>query len=101
VLANSIPDTDTPSKVKFHFLSGHDNTVALYLTMLKAPQTEAPPFASTVMFKLFRKEADKTEHYVVVEYNGKQIDLTKFCGSAQCPVQEMINSLQEDLIPNI
>jgi len=73
--------------------------------LFQVPQTKAPPFASVLLYKLYKKENEEEEEekqfYVVVEYNGVKIDMTKFCGQSDCDAQEMITALRSDILPDI
>ncbi|XP_077998385.1 2-phosphoxylose phosphatase 1-like [Glandiceps talaboti] len=68
------------NRVKFKLFSGHDLTVSPLIDVLGLPDHAWPPYASRVIFELW-KENKTSRHFVRVLYNGD--DLTKyvrFCG---------------------
>ena len=54
--------------------SGHDTSIATILNSLKVFNGLAPPYASAVLFELFKREEGK--HFVRIAYkNDTEVDL--------------------------
>ena len=60
-------------------LSAHDTLIAMLLTALSLKQSEAPPFATTLIFELWTTTGASREPYVKLLYNDKALDLSVFC----------------------
>ena len=57
-------------------LSAHDTTITMMLSALNLPQNEAPPFASTLIFELWKIDS---KLFVKLLYNDKVLDLSDYC----------------------
>jgi len=89
--------TNTPS---FYVLSCHDNTVAPLLGALGVIPMEWPPYASNLIFELWKDNESSMDSvnfgdYVVrVIYNGKVIK-TNWCDFNKCPLSSLFFRFKE------
>ena len=61
---------------RFIILSAHDTTITMLLSALNLAQNEAPPFASTLIFELWKIDG---KDFVKLLYNDKILDLSDYC----------------------
>lgn len=80
---------------KFVLLSAHDTTVAATLAALRVNEGGYPPYNSTVIWQLYKKQ-DGT-FFVQVEFNGKDL-LLPGCESVNCTMEEYMASTLETTI---
>lgn len=87
-LANSFSERiQQKNDKRLIILSAHDTTITMILSALSLAQNEAPPFASTLIFELW-KHQDK--YLVKLLYNDKILDLTDYCyGSVKSQKESM------------
>jgi hypothetical protein len=57
-------------------LSAHDTTITMILSALSLAQNEAPPFASTLIFELWKIDG---KFLVKLLYNDKILSLSDYC----------------------
>ncbi|ORX58376.1 phosphoglycerate mutase-like protein [Piromyces finnis] len=82
---------NTPS---FYILSGHDNSIAPILGALGNEPMEWPPYASNLIFELWRDNksnydsVDFNDYVVRVIYNG-QVIKTNWCDFNKCPLSSL------------
>ena len=67
--------------LKYALLSAHDSTIASILSLLGAPVTSNPPYASDLNFSLY--ESGSNNYVVRVTYNGTPV-IIPACGSHEC-----------------
>lgn len=96
---SSVPD----AKSKQIFLySAHDDSIGVLLGALQTQDYRWPPYASNLIFELWRKSDG--EHYVRVLYNGVALQLP-FCtfendaGTGACLAELFISNLRMSAVP--
>ncbi|KAF9975051.1 hypothetical protein BGZ73_001411 [Actinomortierella ambigua] len=88
--------------VRFTLFSGHDDTVTTMLGVLKSKDIRWPPYASNLLFELWKVPCEHTFHgcgstedddyYVRVFYNGAVVD-ADWCDLNWCPYEKFIDYL--------
>lgn len=73
----------------------HDTTLSVILTALGVEVTENPPFASNIIFELW-KEDDKLEVRTVFNDNHQ---LFSYCDEEFCQFSEFTKSVTESVMP--
>lgn len=71
--------------LKYALLSAHDSTVASVLSLLGAPATAVPHYASDVNFSLY--ENSNRKYAVRVTYNGTPVNIPA-CGGTECTLAQ-------------
>lgn len=95
---HSLPDNRVQDEISVY--SGHDTTLTPLLLALELPVDQWPPFASRLIFELYKPSTDSSSvgYLVKVIFNGKDVTKRlKFCvsdvGWAQtgCALKDFIN----------
>ena len=76
---HSVQSSSVQEKITVY--SGHDSTILPLILALELPVNQWPPFASRMVFELYRPQSNKQDYLFKIILNGK--DLTrelKFCG---------------------
>jgi len=87
-------DRDMSNTPNFYIFSAHDNSVAPIMGALGVEPMEWPPYASNLIFELWKDNESNSDSinfndYVVrVIYNGKVIK-TNWCDFNQCPLSSL------------
>lgn len=71
--------------VKYTLLSAHDTTVAAVMTLLGAPVSVQPPYASDLNFSLY--QTSNNNYVVRVTYNGAPVVIPQ-CGGTECSLAQ-------------
>ena len=80
--------------VKLNLYSGHDTTLLPLLSALGIDISNWPPYASNIIFELYRKNVSgKSEYFVKVLYNGEEQRVTGEY-STMCPLATFIKSME-------
>jgi len=93
-------DRDLSNTPSFYILSSHDNSVAPILGALGVIPMEWPPYASNLIFELWKdndsnKDSVNFNDYVVrVIYNGEVIK-TNWCDFNKCPLSSLYFRFKE------
>jgi len=93
-------DRDLNHTPSFYILSSHDNSVAPIMGALGVEPMEWPPYASNLIFELWRDNESSIDSvnfndYVVrVIYNGKVIR-TNWCDFNKCPLSSLYYRFKE------
>lgn len=91
---------DNRERLKYYYLSAHDDNIAMWGTAYGIPQERIPPFAAEMVFELRKKDDNK--YYVSLQLDGKDIELQGGCkGATQCELNTYINYLQKDLMEGL
>ncbi|ORY02207.1 phosphoglycerate mutase-like protein [Basidiobolus meristosporus CBS 931.73] len=77
------------AKAKFEIFSGHDDTIFGLLGLLKAKDMRWPPFASNIIFELWRNHKN---YFVRVIYNGEVLEVK----NSWCYLEPKLPASQND-----
>lgn len=80
--------------VKYAYYSGHDTTLAGFLSCLNLVQDKNPPFASNLIFEV------DDNHSVTVIYNDEILKIPD-CSSKMCPLDEFKRILTSKILNNL
>lgn len=86
------------TSLKFSFYSAHDTTLTAFLNCLGVPVGYQPPFASTLLFELWKQE---NGHLVKVIFNDFEMMLPGCGYSSPCPIDTFNTMLMSKTTPDI
>lgn len=74
--------------LKYVLLSAHDSTIMRALSVMEAPLSTPPPYASDLNFSLY--ESGSQNYLVKITYNGSPVFIPA-CGGSVCALQKFID----------
>lgn len=75
--------------IKYALLSAHDVTIACVMTLLGAPLTKTPDYASDLNFSLY--ETNNKNYLVRVTYNDEPVTIPA-CGGTECTLPQFVKA---------
>jgi lysosomal acid phosphatase len=78
--------TEHTNTLKYVLFSAHDDTLMTLLSVLQAPVTEWPPYASDVNFSLYENPAHN--FYVKISFNNQPVNVPA-CGGDTCSLAQL------------
>ncbi|KAK9767187.1 hypothetical protein K7432_003186 [Basidiobolus ranarum] len=95
ILSGMISNRRKQVQTKFEIFSGHDDTIFGLLGLLKAKDMRWPPFASNIIFELWKSHKN---YYVRVLYNGEVLEVKHaWCKLNACPFDKFLGYIEPKL----